>query len=89
MEWAADDERVWVLQLNQQRDGDAVVVTAGAASEWLSYDPATGLDALRRVVEQAQKTGAGVELVREVGLTSHVGDILRSAGVPARIAGRG
>jgi hypothetical protein len=44
---------------------------------------------LRRVVEQAQKTGAGVELVREVGLTSHVGDILRSAGVPARIAGRG
>jgi hypothetical protein len=89
MEWAADDDSGWVLQLNQQEDAGPVVVTAGAATGWLSYDPAAGLGALRRIVEQAKQAGAGVELLREVGLTSHVGDILRSAGVPARIAARG
>lgn len=86
MEWVADAERVWIVQLNQQARTDPVTVSPGEATDWIAYDPAAGLDVLHSVVDDARTRRAGVELSRAVGLTSHVGDILRAAKVPARIA---
>lgn len=86
IEWAADDAGPWVLQLNQANEAVPVPLNAGVASFWLAYDPAGGLDALHQLVEEAARSHAGIEVIHPVGLTSHVGDVLRDSGVPARMA---
>lgn len=87
LEWAHDGARVWVLQLHLAAwDVGPTSISPGVANAWLRFEPRLGLDALRQLVAIAQQTGAGVEVVGAVGTTSHVGDILRSAKVPGRIA---
>ena len=86
IEWAFDGDRVWVLQLH--RGGSptgAGLLSAGDSDVWLEYDPADGLEGLRELTMKASAAGAGVEVIRPVGVTSHVGDILRKAGVPGRL----
>lgn len=86
IEWAADDATVWVLQLHRVDLGDtpAGMLSAGNASVWLSFDPASGLDVLRKLIANAVEIGAGIEVTEPVGITSHVGDLLRKARVPGR-----
>lgn len=86
MEWAHDGERAWVLQMHLVR-GDRRRASTGTADVWLDFDPTDGLDALRALVLEAAAARAGVRVTRPVGLTSHVGEILREAGVPAEFAG--
>jgi hypothetical protein len=88
LEWGYDGSRVWVLQLNRVGSPlPAGVLSPGNASGWLDYDPATSnLDTLRRLVREASAEGRGVLVTGKVGVTSHVGDILRKAGVPGRFA---
>ncbi len=85
MEWAHDGETAWVLQLHLAAhtvSNDALV--EGHAEEWYSYDPQTGLAALRPLIQRAISEGAGIVVTGDIGITSHVGDLLRKAGVPAR-----
>ncbi len=87
LEWADDGEAIWVLQLNQIATGPDDGV--GDALTWLDFDPTDGLDVLRALIEEAttgHARGAGIRVVRPIGITSHVGDLLRQAGVPARFA---
>jgi len=87
LEWADDGEEVWVLQLNQLAGG-ADEATDDART-WLDFDPTDGLDVLRALIEEAttgRARGAGIRVVRPIGITSHVGDLLRQAGVPTRFA---
>ena len=85
IEWAHDGTKVWVLQLHRQVSGMSPgVLSPGAAYEWLRFDPADGLDVLRELVGNASASGLGILVTREVGITSHVGDILRKAQVPAK-----
>jgi hypothetical protein len=42
------------------------------------------LEALRELIELAARGGEGIVVTGEVGVTSHVGDLLRKAGLPAR-----
>jgi hypothetical protein len=44
-----------------------------------------GLEALRALIEQVEGTGEGIVLVGRVGVTSHLGDVLRRARIPSRI----
>jgi hypothetical protein len=86
VEWAHDGTAAWVLQLHRARVRlPAGVLSPGPADRWLPYDPADGLDRLRSLVA-AVPPGAGIEVTGPVGVTSHVGDILRRAGVPGRLA---
>lgn len=85
-EWAHDGRQVWILQLHLAAPGAKPgVINPGEAEKWLRFDPASGLDALRGLVARAVSEGAGVLVTGPIGTTSHVGDILRKAGVPARI----
>ncbi|HSV65452.1 MAG TPA: hypothetical protein VLJ59_06025 [Mycobacteriales bacterium] len=88
LEWAHDGRQPWVLQLHLAgQDFAPGVLNPGDASRWLHYDPATGLEVLRELAGQASALGAGVLVDGRIGLTSHIGDILRKAGIPARLAG--
>lgn len=84
LEWADDGRITWLLQLNQLPA--AVDLAPAREGSWLSFDPLTGLDQLRSLIEQANESGAGIRVVRPVGVTSHVGDLLRQAGVRAQFA---
>jgi hypothetical protein len=86
VEWAFDEDLVWILQL-QQLDHDVydTVIVPGESNEFRHFETTEGIDRFRDFVEEARKAGAGVILRGAVGITSHFGDILRRSRVPSRI----
>jgi hypothetical protein len=87
IEWADDGETAWVLQLHRvEKRSRPGIFSEGEANAWMSFDPSQGLDALQELIVRALDAGAGIEVVKPIGLTSHVGDLLRKAGVPGRLS---
>ena len=87
LEWADDGEALWLLQLHRTRAAMAPgVFNAGdPPGGWLPFAPADGLDVLRALLVRATAEGKGVLVTAPVGVTSHVGDLIRAAGVPGRL----
>lgn len=87
IEWVHDGRQAWLLQLHARsiQPNTIGVINPGDAEHWISFDPLRGLTQLRDTIADAILSGAGIEITRPVGITSHVGDILRSAGIPARL----
>ena len=85
IEWAHDGRSAWLLQLHQSRGGlPNGVVSPGDASTWIPFDPRHGLEELRSLLGTIHGD-VGVLITGPVGVTSHVGDLLRKAGIPARL----
>jgi hypothetical protein len=85
-EWVHDGDTTWIVQLH--RGGTQTIATTivpGEARCWLEFYVENGLEQLRATLDHLPD-GAGLTLVGEVGLTSHVADIIRRAGAPARLA---
>jgi hypothetical protein len=86
MEWVVDRDRAWIVQFHK---GASVsfgnVVVPGDVTRYSRFDVSLGLEELRSLVDQVVGTDVGIELVGEVGITSHFGDILRRANVPSVI----
>ena len=86
-EWAHDGRQAWVLQLHLATvAASPTTIYPGTPSRWHRFDPSLGLDKLRDLIATVP-SGEGVEVTGEVGVTSHAGDLLRRAAVPARLAG--
>ncbi|HET8683894.1 MAG TPA: hypothetical protein VFM54_18790 [Micromonosporaceae bacterium] len=85
LEYAHDGDRAWVLQLHLSTDRfRGTVICPGTPEDgWLDFDPRAGLDDLRELIEQAADERRGIRVTGAVGVTSHVGDLLRRAAVPA------
>lgn len=85
-EWVHDGARVWVLQLHR---GGSVssgrVVHPGDAVSYRFFEVSQGIEALRELIDKVRGTGEGIVLVGRVGVTSHLGDLLRRARIPSRI----
>jgi hypothetical protein len=91
IEWVHDGDRPWLIQLHtatQFFDGEGVL-SPGEAEDWLTHNVVDGLDQLRSLIPEAVRRGAGIVVNGDVGLTSHVGDLLRKAGVPGRLSRSG
>lgn len=89
LEWAYDEEIVWILQMQQLEHAvGGTVIVPGEATQFRSFDVADGIDQFREFVADAKAAGDGIILVGSVGITSHFGDILRRSGVPSRIEPR-
>ncbi|WP_321449303.1 hypothetical protein [uncultured Cohaesibacter sp.] len=87
-EWVFDGTELWIVQLHSGAsvsNGDTIV--PGDASEWVGFDVSQGLEALR-LLSANLKPNTGIVLDRRIGLTSHIADVLRKAGVPARVSAR-
>ncbi|GAA4215776.1 hypothetical protein GCM10022290_01460 [Sagittula marina] len=87
-EWVFDGSELWIVQLHSGAsvsDGDVIV--PGEAMEWADFDVSRGLEALRLLSSELEPH-VGVMLDRRIGLTSHLADVLRKAGVPARVRPR-
>jgi hypothetical protein len=85
VEWVHDGQRAWVVQLHRatQTIEPGVFHPGIPENGWLVFTPADGLAALTDVIKQAKQQGRGVRVTGPVGLTSHVGDLIRRASVPA------
>jgi hypothetical protein len=86
MEWAADAERVWVVQLHAgPSPTSGLTIYPGAAKSYRRFDTRDGLEPLRALIAEVRQTGEGIILVGDIGVTSHMGDVLRKACVPSRV----
>jgi hypothetical protein len=85
-EWAHDGDQAWVLQLHLAMVAASATISPGTPARWHRFDPTLGLDKLRDLIATVPP-GEGVELTGDVGVTSHAGDLLRRAAIPARLAG--
>jgi hypothetical protein len=84
-EWVHDGDRVWIVQFHRGISiSRGLVIVDGNPVQWLPFNPDDGLDVLRTTLA-ILPTGAGIEVIKPVGLTSHVADVLRRANVPSRI----
>jgi len=87
-EWVHDGDAIWIVQLHK----GATVSTQhflvpGEPKSWIDFDVRHGLEALRRLYASLP-SGAGVNLIGEVGITSHIADVARKAGRPAKLEAR-
>lgn len=83
-EWVHDRSRAWIVQLHRGATiSTTSVLVPGPVERWSSFDPSQGLEALRGFLAE-RAPGDGIELIGEVGLTSHIADVIRKANVPAR-----
>ncbi|MGP7795615.1 hypothetical protein [Sphingomonas sp. CLY1604] len=85
MEWVHDGGSAWVVQLHRGAiESDAVVLVPGERSDWVSFRVSDGLEALRSLLGSLDGD-TGIVLVGQVGVTSHVADLVRKSGSPARV----
>lgn len=84
-EWVHDGETAWVVQLHRGTTRTTpTALVPGDPREWVSFDTTEGLEAFRSFLSEL-RPGAGVSLVGEIGLTSHVADVARKSKRPTRI----
>ncbi|TXN72857.1 hypothetical protein FV230_03460 [Methylobacterium sp. WL6] len=84
-EWVHDGNKVWIVQLHLGATGStARVLVPGDPEKWVRFEALDGLEKLRAALRKLPED-TGLALVGNVGLTSHVADVVRKAGRPARI----
>lgn len=85
-EWVHDGENVWIVQLHRgATNSGASTLVPGEASEWAVFNASRGLEELRQFLSELPDH-VGIRIEGEVGLTSHVADLLRKTMRPARIS---
>lgn len=85
-EWVHDGARAWCVQLHVGASasyGD--VVFPGDVLNWTEFDASDGLAVLRELIARVGD-GQGILVKGDVGLTSHIADLLRKAGVASKIS---
>jgi hypothetical protein len=87
MEWVYDKNgRTWIVQLHRGKtSSQGLVIHKGEASFYHRFDVADGIDELRKLIATVEGRGEGIILVGQVGVTSHLGDLLRKAEIPSRV----
>jgi hypothetical protein len=84
-EWVYDGDIAWILQLHKgvtSSLGNTIV--PGEAVCFHRFHVVEGIEALRKLISEV-KPHEGIILVGHVGITSHLGDLLRRNSIPSRI----
>lgn len=86
MEWVADSQKIWVVQLHQgSTKSYGNTIYPGSVSSYYKFDVKQGLEALRHLISTINTHAEGIILMGDVGITSHFGDLLRRAEIPSKI----
>ncbi|MBZ2174074.1 hypothetical protein K8M07_02230 [Schnuerera sp. xch1] len=86
IEWVYDGKYVWIVQLNQLKSsGRKNVIVKGNPEKYIKFDVKNGLDALRKIIWDIKGKNIGIELIGNIGITSHFGDLLRLANIPSKL----
>lgn len=86
IEWVYDGEKIWIVQLNQLNSiGFGNVIVFGKPDLYEKFYVEKGLEELRNTINRIIGKNIGIELVGDVGICSHMGDLLRQANIPSFI----
>lgn len=91
IEWVFDGINAWVVQLNQLKDTyennylDRRIIVNGSPSKYVKVYVKDGLESLRRKIEKIKDKDVGIELIGNIGVTSHFGDLLRQSKIPSHL----
>jgi hypothetical protein len=85
MEWVYDkNDFTWIVQLHRGiTTSQGSIIHQGEAEIYEKFDVTRGIDQLRMLIAEVRGTGKGIILVGNVGVTSHLGDLLRKAQIPS------
>jgi len=86
-EWVYDGHEAWVVQLHVGRSvSTGNIIYPGFPKKSRTFDAAdvASLETLRALIPELQSCGDGV-ILKNAGLTSHFGDLLRGGKVPSRL----
>ncbi|SFJ77214.1 hypothetical protein SAMN05216304_11447 [Bosea sp. OK403] len=85
-EWVHDGERLWIVQLHCGATATMKdVIVPGEPTDWVDFNVSEGLNQLRVLLSGLQD-GVGIRVIGEVGLTSHIADLLRKSGRPSIVS---
>lgn len=85
-EWAHDGYQIWLLQLHKgQTESRERIIVPGAMHRWIDFYVSHGLQALQGTILDAQRQNCGIRIVGNVGMSSHIADVLRKARVPSEL----
>lgn len=85
-EWAHDGLKAWLLQLHLGSvNSSNRTIVPGEASEFVKFEVSQGLEMLRQLVNDFPQDGRGIVVVGNIGLGSHIADVLRKANIPSYI----
>lgn len=86
IEWVYDGTVIWIVQLNQLENisTDSIIVL-GKPSTYEKFFIDDGLEKLRLKINEIKDKNIGIELIGDVGVCSHFGDVLRQANIPSFI----
>lgn len=86
LEWVFDGEQPWVVQLQQEVAKSAgTVIVNGDFTDEIPFRAEDGLEQLRTLTASLHGKAIAIRLVGNVGITSHMADILRRAQIPSRL----
>lgn len=88
IEWVYDGSTVWLVQLNQIKNNNNSrysrhIIVDGNPTHYEKVYVGDGLQVLRENIKVFKDKNIGIELVGNVGITSHFGDLLRLANIPS------
>ncbi|MGO8184149.1 hypothetical protein [Rhizobium leguminosarum] len=84
-EWVHDGNHPWIVQLHSgQTQSLPEIIYPGEPDHWITFEAKEGLEALRRTLLNMPPE-AGVTVVGEIGLTSHLADLVRKSKRPTRV----
>lgn len=87
IEWVFDGTKIWLVQLNLIKEkGLGTTIVAGEPAKYEKFYVEDGLEQLRSKIKAIKGRDIGIELIGDVGLTSHFGDVLRHANIPSFIS---
>lgn len=85
MEWVYDGVNVWTVQLHTGKTSTkGNIIHPGNPKYFHKFEVEKGIETLRELITQLDKDN-GIELIGNIGVTSHLADILRKAEIPSRI----
>ncbi|MHC5761846.1 hypothetical protein, partial [Nostoc sp.] len=77
---------IWLVQLHcGATKSSGSTIYPGNVPFYHTFEVERGLEELRNLISTIQNKEEGIILVGDVGITSHLGDVLRRAEIPSRI----
>ncbi len=85
-EWVADKRQTWIVQFHRGASpSHGRVIYPGKPKTFRRFEVDQGLEPLRALIDEIAGRDLGVVLIGDVGVTSHLGDVLRRAQIPSYI----
>ena len=82
IEWVHDGQRTWLIQVHLGATAsNGKVIVQGNVEEYRVFDVTEGLEQQRKLTGSIDRSRTGIVVAGDVGVTSHVGDVLRQAGI--------